>query len=87
MSGAGTFKPVKSATLAQHEMHAEWIDVKTTAIEKALNTDWKFREEYEALISAQKTLEKVSLSPRKKALDFILNYAGKPVKEVLDLEG
>jgi S-adenosylmethionine:tRNA ribosyltransferase-isomerase len=25
--GAGTFKPVKSATMEQHEMHAEWIDV------------------------------------------------------------
>ena len=25
--GAGTFKPVKSATMAEHEMHAEWIEV------------------------------------------------------------
>ncbi len=25
--GAGTFKPVKSATMEGHEMHAEWIDV------------------------------------------------------------
>ena len=25
--GAGTFKPVKSETMAEHEMHAEWIDV------------------------------------------------------------
>jgi len=25
--GAGTFKPVKTATIANHEMHAEWIDV------------------------------------------------------------
>ena len=25
--GAGTFKPVKSASLALHEMHAEWIDI------------------------------------------------------------
>ncbi len=25
--GAGTFKPVKSETMAGHEMHAEWIDV------------------------------------------------------------
>ncbi|MFN8290852.1 MAG: S-adenosylmethionine:tRNA ribosyltransferase-isomerase [Chitinophagaceae bacterium] len=25
--GAGTFKPVKTDTLQQHEMHAEWIDV------------------------------------------------------------
>jgi len=25
--GAGTFKPVKSETIADHEMHAEWIEV------------------------------------------------------------
>ena len=25
--GAGTFKPVKSDTMAEHEMHAEWIEV------------------------------------------------------------
>lgn len=25
--GAGTFKPVKSETMAEYEMHAEWIDV------------------------------------------------------------
>jgi S-adenosylmethionine:tRNA ribosyltransferase-isomerase len=32
--GAGTFKPVKSETMQQHEMHAEFIDVKTSFIEK-----------------------------------------------------
>jgi S-adenosylmethionine:tRNA ribosyltransferase-isomerase len=35
--GAGTFKPVKSETLAQHEMHAEFIDI-TAATIKALLT-------------------------------------------------
>lgn len=67
-------------------MYAETSHDKTMAIQQALNTDWKLREEYEALASAKKGLEKVSLSPRKKALDFITNYAGSPVNEVLDLE-
>jgi len=31
--GAGTFKPVKAATMQEHEMHAEWIDVSKTTIE------------------------------------------------------
>ena len=31
--GAGTFKPVKAATMQEHEMHAEWIDVSTEMIE------------------------------------------------------
>jgi S-adenosylmethionine:tRNA ribosyltransferase-isomerase len=34
--GAGTFKPVKSASMEGHEMHAEWIDVKTNFIEQLI---------------------------------------------------
>lgn len=38
--GAGTFKPVKSATMEDHEMHAEWLEVsraQLTALEKHLS--------------------------------------------------
>ena len=35
--GAGTFKPVKSETMQQHEMHAEWIDVSVSTIENILD--------------------------------------------------
>lgn len=34
--GAGTFKPVKSETMDGHDMHTEWIEVETSAIEKLL---------------------------------------------------
>ena len=34
--GAGTFKPVKSETLEQHEMHSEFIDVSKETIERIL---------------------------------------------------
>ncbi|MFC0771912.1 S-adenosylmethionine:tRNA ribosyltransferase-isomerase [Terrimonas alba] len=34
--GAGTFKPVKSETMQQHEMHAEFIDVSGEAIENII---------------------------------------------------
>lgn len=34
--GAGTFKPVKSETMQDHNMHAEWIDVSRTAIDTIL---------------------------------------------------
>ncbi|MES2775309.1 MAG: S-adenosylmethionine:tRNA ribosyltransferase-isomerase [Bacteroidota bacterium] len=34
--GAGTFKPVKSETIAGHDMHAEFITVETSLIEKLL---------------------------------------------------
>lgn len=36
--GAGTFKPVKAATMQEHEMHAEFIDVTKTAIEQLINS-------------------------------------------------
>ena len=32
--GAGTFKPVKSPTMAAHEMHAEWIEVRSETIQQ-----------------------------------------------------
>lgn len=34
--GAGTFKPVKAATMQEHEMHAEWIDVHIETIQKII---------------------------------------------------
>jgi S-adenosylmethionine:tRNA ribosyltransferase-isomerase len=34
--GAGTFKPVKSENIQDHEMHAEWIDVSKATIENIL---------------------------------------------------
>jgi S-adenosylmethionine:tRNA ribosyltransferase-isomerase len=35
--GAGTFKPVKAATMAEHEMHAEFIDVDADTIQQLIN--------------------------------------------------
>jgi S-adenosylmethionine:tRNA ribosyltransferase-isomerase len=35
--GAGTFKPVKTETMHEHDMHAEWMDVSKTTIENILN--------------------------------------------------
>jgi len=37
--GAGTFKPVKSKTLAGHEMHSEWFSVKKSTIEQILKKE------------------------------------------------
>lgn len=35
--GAGTFKPVKSETLEDHDMHSEWIEVDKALIENLIN--------------------------------------------------
>ena len=37
--GAGTFKPVKAATMEEHEMHAEFIDVSLSFIETILTSN------------------------------------------------
>ncbi len=34
--GAGTFKPVKAATMQAHEMHAEWIDIDIETIKNLI---------------------------------------------------
>ncbi len=39
--GAGTFKPVKTTTLAEHDMHAEWIDVSKETIGELLKNSTK----------------------------------------------
>src|SRR5205085_4199047 len=36
---AGTFKPVKSDTMAQHEMHAEWIDADIEVIRQLMQNE------------------------------------------------
>lgn len=34
--GAGTFKPVKSETMLEHDMHAEWIEVNVACLEQII---------------------------------------------------
>jgi len=63
-------------------IYGETSKEQTKAISTALETDWSLREKYNELVAAQKSLEPVSLSPRKKAVDFILNYANHSVKEL-----
>ncbi len=36
--GAGTFLPVRSATLAEHRMHSEWFDIPDTTVEAIART-------------------------------------------------
>ena len=55
---------------------------KSAAIKVALDTDWNLREKYDEIMSAHKSLEKVTLSPRKKAVDNILSYAEKSVRHL-----
>ncbi len=62
-------------------IYGEASTEQTAAIKAALETDWELNEKYRELLSAKESLGPVNVSPRKKALDFVLNYANKQVKE------
>lgn len=55
--GAGTFKPVKSETMAGHEMHAEWIDVKKEFLEKLIEATGHQRPIIAVGTTSMRTLE------------------------------
>ena len=63
-------------------LYKETSTEKTAAIKSALETDWNLREKFEVITSAQERLEKLSLSPRKKAVDKILHYSERSVSEL-----
>ena len=54
---------------------------KTAEIKLALENDYSLREKLEVITSAQKRLEALKLSPRKKTIENILNYAEKGITE------
>ena len=62
-------------------IYGEASTEQTATIKAALESDWNLNEQYQALVSAKESLEPVNVAPRKKALDFVLNYANKQVKE------
>lgn len=63
-------------------LYNETSPEKTIDIKAALDTDWSLREQFEAISSDQKRLEVLSLSPRKQAINKILNYAEKSIGEL-----
>lgn len=55
---------------------------KTAAINLALEEDWDLREQYNEILANIQSLEKITLSPRKKTIDKILMYAENAVKHL-----
>lgn len=61
-------------------MYQETTGEKSLAIEKALQTDWRLKEQYEALKDTKQGLDKIVTSPRKQSVMAILNYAKETAK-------
>jgi len=55
---------------------------KSAAIKAALETDWSLREAFELMVSGQKQLEYIDLSPREDVLKRILDYADKAISQL-----
>lgn len=63
-------------------LYKETSPEKSARLTAVLKTDWLLREKYEVISAAFNDLEKLTLSPRKIAVDNILNYAERSVKEL-----
>ena len=50
---------------------------KSAAIKAALETDWDLQESFELILTSQKNLEEIKLSPRQESVNKILEYAAK----------
>ena len=62
-------------------LYKESSPEKSAIIKATLETDWILREKYEVISSAINSLETLTLSPRKIAIDNILNYAERSVNQ------
>lgn len=63
-------------------LYNETSPAQAAAIKAALETDWSLREKFETLTASQKELSVIKLSPGRKTIDNILNYAEKSLSEV-----
>ena len=68
-------------------IYGEVSTEQSNAIKNALETDYQLQEQFQEFMDAIKGLETISLSPRKKAVDFILGYANASVKPAFSIEG
>ena len=58
-------------------LYCETSRKETEAIEKALETDWNLKEQFEALKVTKQGLDRLVSSPRPQSIMAILNYAKK----------
>jgi hypothetical protein len=60
---------------------------KATAFENALTHDWSLREKFEILANTQHTIKRQEalLSPSKRSVNNILNYAQESINEKIEI--
>jgi hypothetical protein len=73
-----SFTPEDLLLLAYNETST----TQAIALEEALRADWTLNEEYQAICATKQQLSTIELAPRKKALDFIFEYAERTTREL-----
>lgn len=64
-------------------LYKETSEAQKTAIEAAIQTDYKLRQQVEDLAHSKQCLDAIKLSsPRKQTLDAIMQYAEKSIGEL-----
>jgi S-adenosylmethionine:tRNA ribosyltransferase-isomerase len=78
--GAGTFKPVKSELIADHTMHAEWLDISIEFLDKLIDCISQNKNIVAVGTTATRTIEslywlgvKTSLNPNMDAQDLTIH--------------
>ncbi|HEY5368388.1 MAG TPA: hypothetical protein VIJ75_05285 [Hanamia sp.] len=63
-------------------IYHETSDQKSAIIKDALQSDWNLRDTYDNLLSAHGKLDEIKFSPRKEAINKILEYASRKHEQV-----
>ncbi len=63
-------------------LYNETTPQKAAAIEAALEADYQLREMFDVIVTGQKRLEVLNLSPRTEAINKILQYAEKSMSQL-----
>jgi hypothetical protein len=63
-------------------LYHETSDQKSAKIKAALQSDWNLRDTYDKLLNAHGKLNEIKVSPRKEAINKILEYAAKKQEQV-----
>lgn len=61
-------------------VYGETTPETTTAITEAIQNDWQLKEEYQQMMLVKSQLDTVRLSPSRRTIDAIMDYAQKAVE-------
>lgn len=85
--GAGTFQPIRSEDLNEHQMHKEWISVPQSAVDEILSTKEKGGRVIAIGTTAVRAIESAGLSGELKAFTGDTNIFIKPGFEFKVIDG